>query len=110
MMRGRNIRRVAKLALALLAPVREQVALEHAGKLELARRGLLEPLLGAGMSLDLGHDARLRFMPHSAAFNKAFVAVRDARRARATSSMYVRAFAQVRGGGRNDPRYARICS
>src|SRR5688572_8767647 len=55
MMRGRYVGRVAELALALLGPAREQVALEYARELELPRRGLLEPLLGAGVGLDLGH-------------------------------------------------------
>jgi len=59
------------LTLALLAPAGEEVPLEHLRELELSRRGLLEPLLGAGMSLDLGHDARLRFMPYSEKENKA---------------------------------------
>jgi hypothetical protein len=44
MMRRRDIRGVTELALALLAPTRQQVALENTGELELARRGLLEPL------------------------------------------------------------------
>jgi hypothetical protein len=59
----RHVGAIPGLALHLLAPTREQVALEDVRELELARRGLLEPLLGAGMSLDLGHDARLGFMP-----------------------------------------------
>src|SRR5690606_16642905 len=76
MMRGRHVARVAELALALLAPVREQVALEDTLELELPRRGLLEPLLGAGMGLDLGHDARSGFMPHTPAQDKGFVQIR----------------------------------
>src|SRR5690349_11340408 len=47
---GRHVAGLAELALALLAPVRQQVALERPLKLELTRRGLLEPLLGAGVS------------------------------------------------------------
>src|SRR5690242_17076951 len=71
-MRGRHVGRVPGLALALLAPVRQQVALEHVRELELTRRGLLEPLLGAGMGLDLGHDARDGFMPQFGPERKGF--------------------------------------
>src|ERR1043165_5082165 len=79
-MRERHVRCVAQLALPLLRATRQQVALEHASKLELARRGLLEPLLGAGMSLDLGHDARLRFMPQADEQDKGFVRIPSAQR------------------------------
>ena len=54
--RGGHVARVAKLALALLRPPREEVALEHASKLELAGRGSLEALLRTGVGFDLGHS------------------------------------------------------
>src|SRR5688572_4406227 len=54
--RGGHVARVTELALALLGAAGEQVALEHAGELELAGRGALEPLLRAGMGLYLGHS------------------------------------------------------
>ena len=63
MMCRRHDPRGPELTLALLAPIRQQMPLEHPLKLELAGPGPLEPLLGTGMSLDLGHDARLGFMP-----------------------------------------------
>src|SRR3954467_2767492 len=55
MMRGRHVRTVARLALALLRATGQQVALEDVSELELAGRRALETLLGTGVSLDLGH-------------------------------------------------------
>src|ERR1044071_10177292 len=55
MVRGHHVAGGAQLALALLAPAGQQVALEHPLVLELAGRRPLEPLLGAAMCLDLGH-------------------------------------------------------
>src|ERR1700759_5549546 len=53
--RGRHVAGVAELALPLLATAGQEMALERARELELAGGGLFKPLLGTGMSLDLGH-------------------------------------------------------
>jgi hypothetical protein len=54
---GADVLAVAGLTLALLRPAGQQVALERAAELELAGGGLLEPLLGTGVRLDLGHGS-----------------------------------------------------
>src|SRR5690349_7785895 len=76
MVRGRHVAGLAELALPLLAAAREQVPLEHALELELAGRGALEAILGAGVSLDLGHGSfrgtRLCLMPDGPPRDKSF--------------------------------------
>src|SRR5215207_4718329 len=56
MVRSGHVARVAELALPLLGAAREQVALEHAGELELAGSGTLEAFLRAGVGFNLGHS------------------------------------------------------
>src|SRR5688572_2547397 len=76
MVGGRHVAGVPRLTLALLAAPREQVALEDVRKLKLAGSGALEPLLRAGMGLDLGHglsgNGRLVLMPQPRGKDKRF--------------------------------------